>query len=221
MEKLSHHRHFLGLIENSDVKEDFFEISKLPINIERDKLIYTYFAYKSGNDYSKYDVEMQIVNTIKKAKDVKNAVEFMQLLYYILIYIWVVCLKNMFLNIIQIKIEEYSLKSEVLKSLKVRFLKMMVLQKFFSAEFSHNFLEEEVDQQLEAVDELLLFPHMQIQEMYKKIISEYGPSKLTDRQRIELEKVLSTGNHRGCKIHYSNEFMTKSKGYKRVYARAI
>lgn len=219
MDRLSRHRHLLPYIERVNVNEIFRHIKSMPIKSERDKLRYTYFAYKSGNNYSKFDVDMQIINTIKSVKNIGNAYEFMKLLYTIFeMYLGGIPNKYISKNSLD-QHDEYKLRSEVLKKAESNiFDDDHEDAEVFAAEFNHNVMEEEVEQQLEAVDDTLLFSsHADSKVMFDKILSNYGPSKFSDRQRVELEKVLSKDNHRGCKIHYTSEFMSKSKGYKKEY----
>lgn len=217
--KLSKHRRYLSIIEDTDMNEIYNQIKDNKINIERDKLRFTYVAYKAGKDYSKFDTDMQVVNTIRRANQVKNAYEFMELLYQIF---------EMYLGGIPNKYEskiskdssddEVPFNAEVLKKLASNIYEDDAEAEVFAAEFNHNIMEEEIEQQLEAVDELLLFSsHADSRVMFDKILSNYGPSIFSDRQKIELERTLSKGNHKGCKIHYSKEFMYKSKGYKKEY----
>ncbi len=217
--KLSKHRRFLPVIEKISSKEIFDEIKNNSIKNEQDKLTHTYYAYKSGNDYSRFSTDQEIVNTIKRAKDVDTATEFMKLLYQIF---------EMYLGGVPKKYEPkghtndeeaYKLNSEVLKKAESNiFDEDHEEAEVFAAEFNHNALEEEVDAQLEAVDELMLFSsHADSRVMFDKILANYGPSKLTDRQRVELEREVSKDNHLGCKVHYVREFMNKSKGYKKEY----
>lgn len=217
--KLAKHRRFLPVIENNTSREIYRCLSNIPIKSEKDKLTGAYYTYKSGKDYSMYKTDAEIVNSIKRVRDVRNATEFMKFLYQIF---------DMYLGGIPKKYvpksntsddEQYALNSEVLKKSESNiFDEEHEDAEVFSAEFSHNALDDEVDIQLEAVDELLLFAsHADSKVMFDKIISNYGPSKLTDRQRIELEREVSKDNHKGCKIHYVDEFMDKAKGYKRDY----
>lgn len=217
--KLSKNRRLLPYIEEIEVEKIYKHISCKNIKSEYDKLRKAYYTYKAGINTECLKVDEEIVNTIKRVKDITNATEFMKLLYQIF---------DMYLGGVPKKYESktdenedeiYNLNSEVLKKAESNiFDEEHEEAEVLAAEFNHNCMEEEVDAQLETVDELLLFSsHADSKVMFDKIISNYGPSKFSDRQRIELERTVSKDKHFGCKVHYTNDFMNKSKGYKKEY----
>ncbi|MDO5695173.1 MAG: hypothetical protein Q4P30_00230 [Eubacteriales bacterium] len=219
MPRLSVKRRLLPEIERNHVQRIYNAYANRKITSERDKLTYAYFADKIGMPL-KSGTDAEVARTIRRAAELGNATEWMKFLYSIF---------DMYLGGVPKKYEStghwdeesHQLNAEVLKKAESNIYDddeytgdAMVL----AAEFNHNVMEEEVDAQLEVVDELKLFStHADSKVMFDKILANYGPSKFTDRQRIELEKALAVDIHKGCKVHYAASFMTQSRGYKKEY----
>lgn len=216
--RLSSSRTQLPLIEKDLCNKIYEEIKAIKPKMERDKLTLAYFTYKAKGEFVK-GVDGQIVRTISSMKLVSSADEFMKFLYSIF---------DLYLGDIPTKYEPktpfddamHDFNTEVLKKSESNIFDDEDLEDamVLNAEFNHNVFDEELDAQLEMVDETKLFSsHADSKVMFDKILANYGPSKLSDRQRIELEKVLSKDIHKGCKLHYSTTFMSESRGYKRDY----
>lgn len=219
--KLSRTRRLLPRLENLYAKKIFRALCDAKLTHERDILARAYFSRKAGEPLPR-GVDGEMIRTMERAAELQSADEFMKLLYQLFeMYLGGVPNKYLTRGEADHTEEFHELNREVLKKAESNIYEddsdegdLMVM----NAEFNHSLMEEEVDMQLEAVDDLKLFSaHADSKAMFDKILNNYGPSKFTNRQRVELERAMATDIHRGCKVHYCSHFMTKSRGYKKQH----